>query len=229
MAFTVASITGLKKYVLSLLNASSAYASTTDDDKFQDGQIGEALFQGDERIYTAIGETKGHYARAELLAFSADLTTYLTAVPSHIGELGEVQIKYVSTDSVYQLGKPMKREEIEIIRSDTDSIYSAANAASGTLAGGYYDPEALKDGVCAFTGYAMQIRVMAYTRTAALQCPEAYSSGIAAHALSYLFSVDGLDSQLALYYAREADNREALVRGNAKVLTDLPQMRKLAA
>lgn len=228
MPFTVASLTGLTKQTLGLLNASSAYAAITDDDKFTDGLVGESLFQSDERIYTAGAETKGHWMRPEIMDWSAAITTYLAEVPAHIGELGDVEIKYVAADTAYQLGKPMKREEIEIYRRDTDGFLSAAHNATGTIVAGYFDPEALKDGVCAFTGAEMKIRVATYTRTAALQSPQSYSSGIVAFALSYLFSVDGLDPELAKYYSTLAMQCESLVRGNAKVLTELPELRKAA-
>ncbi len=229
MAFTVADLTTLKKIVLAVLNASSAFASTSDDDKFTDGEIAEYIFEGDERYYTAGAETKGGWMRPDVMDWGADITTYLAEVTAHLGELGDVKIKYASTDSGYQLGKRAKREEIEIIRNDTDSIFSAAHSASGTLSAGLYDPEALKDGVCAFTGYAMSIRVVAsYLRTAALQSPSNWTSAIAAHALSLGFSKDGLDPQLAGYYATQADKYELRVRANAKDLTELAELRKAA-
>lgn len=229
MAFTVADLTTLKKAELALLNSSSAYAATSDDDKFTDGEIAEYIFEGDERTYVAIAETEGHWARPDIMTWSADVTTYLDEVPAHLGELGDVQIKYVAADSVYQLALPMTRKEIEIYRRDTDSYLNATHAASGTLVAGYFDPEALKDGVCAWTGYALQVRrVASYARVATLQSPSEYTGLILAHALSLGFTKDGLDPQLALYYSREADKREGLVRGNAKVLTELPEMRKAA-
>lgn len=229
MSFTVADLVTLKKIGLSVLNASSAYAATSDDDKFSDGEIAELIFQGDERVYVAIAETKGHYARPDIMTWSSDVTTYLDEVPAHLGELGDVQIKYVSSDLVYQLAKPMNRQEIEIYRRDTDSYLNATHAATGTLTAGYYDPEALKDGVCAFTGYALQVRrVASYLRTAALQSPSEYAALILAHFGSVAFTKDGLDPELAKYYSLQANNREALVRGNAKVLTELPEMKRAA-
>lgn len=229
MSFTIADLATLKKIGLAVLNASSAYAATSDDDKFTDGEIAELLFEGDERVYVAIAETVGHWARPDIMTWSSDVTTYLDEVPAHLGELGDVQIKYVSGDSVYQLALPMSRKEIEIYRRDTDSYLNATHAASGTLVAGYYDPEALKDGVCAFTGYALQVRrVVSYLRTAALQSPSEYTSLILAHFASMAFTKDGLDPQLALYYANLANARESQVRGNAKVLTELPELRRAA-
>lgn len=228
MAFTVADITGTKKQTLGLLNASSSYNSVTDDDKFTDGLIAEAIFEGDERFYTAGAETKGHWMRPEIMDWCTAVTTYLDEVPAHIGELGDVRIKYVSTDSVYQLAKPMTRQEIEIYRRDTDSYLNATHAATGTITAGYYDPEALKDGICAFTGYALQVRIATYVRTSVLQCPQVYTSAIVAHALSYLFSVDGLDPELAKYYSGIADKYEGMIRGDAKVLTELPELKRAA-
>jgi len=229
MAFTVADLTTLKKIVLAILNASSAYASTSDDDKFTDGEIAEYIFEGDERYYTAGAETKGGWIRPDIMDWGADITTYLAEVTAHLGELGDVRIKYVSTDSAYQLGKPVKREEIEIIRNNTDSTFSAGHNISGTLSAGLYDPEALKDGVCAFTGYALSVRVVSsYLRTAALQSPSNWTSAVAAHALSLGFSKDGFDPQLAIYHATQADKYEAMVRRNAKELTELPELRKAA-
>lgn len=209
-------------------NASVSFGGRFDDDKFAIQLIEESLIQGDERFYTAIAETVGHWARPEIMAWSSDITTYLDEVPAHLGELGDMQIKYVSSDSAYQLAKPMSRQEIEIYRRDTDSFLNAAHAASGTLVAGYYDPEALKDGVCAFTGYALQVRIATYTRTSALQSPEAYSAGILAHGASEMFTFDGLDPQLALYYANLANAKENQVRSNAKVLTELPELRRAA-
>lgn len=229
MAFTVADLTTLKKIGLAVLNASSAYASVSDDDKFTDGEIAELLFQADERCYVAIAETKGHYARPDIMTWSADVTIYLDEVPPHLGELGDVQIKYVSTDSVYQLGKPMARQEIEIYRRDTDVYLNATHAATGTLAAGYFDPEALKDGVCAFTGYALQVRrVASYLRTSALQSPSEYAALILDHFASVAFSKDGLDPELAKYYSGLASDREGLIRGSAKILTELPEMKRVA-
>lgn len=228
MAFTVASLTNLKKQCLAVLNASSSYNSVTDDDKFVDGEIAEALLEGDERFWLAIAETVGHWARPDIMTESGDITTNGAEMTSHTGELGEVTIKYVSGDSDYKLGKPLKREEIEIILRDTSSIFSAAHSASGTLTAGYYDPEALKDGVIYFTGYAFRARLAAYTRTAACQSPENYATGILAHAWGVLFSVDGLEPYLAQYYSREADKYEGMARGNAKILTELPEMRRIA-
>lgn len=135
MGFTIIDLATMKKIGLAVLNASSAYSSSSDDDKFTDGEIAEMIFQGDERCYVAIAETKGHYARPDIMTWSSDVTTYLDEVPAHLGELGDVQIKYVSTDSVYQLAKPMMRQEIEIYRRDTDSILNATHAATGTLVG----------------------------------------------------------------------------------------------
>lgn len=229
MGFTVADLATLKKMGLAVLNASSSYSASSDDDKFTDGEIAEMLFQGDERCYVAITETKGHYARPDIMTWSADVTTYLDEVPAHLGELGDVQIKYVSTDSVYQLAKPMSRQEIEIYRRDTDSYLNATHAATGTLTAGYYDPDALRDGICAFTGYAIQVRrVASYVRTAALQSPSEYASFILAHFASVAFTKDGLDPELAKYYSGEADKREARVRGNAKSLTELPELKRAA-
>jgi hypothetical protein len=177
MAFTVADLTTVTKIALATVNASSAYAATSDDDKFTTSEIQEWVFEGDERVYVAIAETVGHYARPDIMTWSADVTTYLDETPAHLGELGDVQIKYVSTDSAYQLALPMNRKEIEIYRRDTDSYLNATHAATGTLVAGFYDPEALKDGVCAFTGYALQVRrVASYLRTAALQSPSEYAA-----------------------------------------------------
>lgn len=224
MGFTVADLTTLKKIVLDTLNASTAYSSTTDDDKFTDGAVAEYVFEGDERFFTAIAETREHWARPDIMDWSSDVTTYLAEVPAHLGDLGEVRIKYVSTDSVYQLAKPARREEIEIIRRNTDSTFTANHNAAGTLSAGYFDPDALRDGVCAFTGYAFQVRVIAsYARTTALQSPSNYLSGILAHALSLGFSKDGLDPNLASYYSKEAMSRELQVRGNARSLPEMAQ------
>ncbi len=219
MPFTIANKTGIYEFVLAELNASTAYAATTDDDKFTDGQIAEAVYQADERYFVAIAETKGHWARPDIMNWSADVTAYLDEVAAHTGELGDVRIKYVSTDTGYQLANPLPREEIEIIRRNTDSTFNAAHNASGTITAGYFDPEALNDGVCAFTGYAMQVRIAFYVRTASLQSPEAYSSAISAHALANLFATDGLDPQLASYNLGLANVFESLVRRGAKTLT----------
>lgn len=227
MAFTIASITNLTKQCLAILNASTAYAATSDDDKFVTAEITEALLEGDERFWIAIAETVGHWARPDIMTESADVTVNGSEL-SHTGEYGLVTIKYVSSDSDYKLGKPMKREEIEIILRDTDNTYNTTHSASGTLSAGYFDPEALKDGIVYFTGYAFRARIAAYTRTAACQSPEAYAAGVLAHAWSVLFSKDGLDPELAKYYSLAASQREGLVRGNAKMLTEIPEMRKAA-
>lgn len=228
MAFTVADLSGVKKQVNGLGNFAAGYSETPDDDKITSGLLAESIFEGDERFYTAGAESKGHWMRPEIMDWCTAITTYLDEVPAHIGELGEVRIKYVSTDSVYQLAKPMKREEIEIYRNNTDSYLNASHSASGTLVAGYFDPEALRDGVCAFTGYALQIRLATYARTSALQCPQVYTSAIVAHALSQLFSVDGLDPELAKYYSVIADKYEAQIRANAKVLTEFPELKRAA-
>lgn len=217
----VASKLGITKQVLGLLNASSAYAALTDDDKFTDGLVDESVSQGDERSITAIAETLGHWARPDIMDWSADITANLSEVPTHIGGLGDVRIKYVASDSGYQLGRPLPRQEIEVYRRNSDSTLNADHASAGTVVAGYFDPEALHDGVCDFTGAALSVRVATYTRGATLQSPEAYSSFIAAHALSVLFTVDGLDDAMAAFYGRLAAEREASVRGNARMTAPL--------
>lgn len=228
MAIDLADITVLTKQCLAILNASSSYAATSDDDKFTDDEVEEALLEGDERFWLVIAETVGHWARPDIMTESADITTNGAEVESHTGELGLVTIKYVDGDSDYKLGKPMKREEIEIILRDTDSTYNAVHNVTGTLSAGYFDPEALKDGIAYFTGIAFRVRIAAYARSAACQSPQSYAAGTLAHAWGVLFSKDGLDPELARYYSGEADKREGQARGNAKVLTDLPEMRKAA-
>jgi hypothetical protein len=211
----------------SVTNAALSFGGTFNDDKFAVQLLDESLHHGDERVYTAIADTKGHWARVDIMADSADLNLF-SEVPSHIGELGDVSIKYVSSDSDYKSGKPSTRQELEIARRNADSTFNAAHNASGTISAGYYDPEALKDGVCDFTGNVLKIRLAVYTRTSVLQSPEAYSQAILAHAAAEMFTWDGLDPQVALYYSQQADKFEGLIRGAAKVLTELPQLRRAA-
>jgi hypothetical protein len=199
-------------------NASVSFGGRFNDDKFAIQLIEESLFEGDERFYVAGAETKDHWIRPDIMDWSSDITTQGAETPAHTGELGEVRIKYVSTDSSYKIGKPMSAQELEIYRRNTDSYLNASHNATGTAVAGYYNREALLDGVCDFTGYALSVRVANYTRTSALQSPEAWISGIIAHAASVMFAFDGLDPQLALYFSREADKKEMAVRGNVRAL-----------
>lgn len=226
MAFTVANVTTVTKQVLSTLNASSAWAATSDDDKFVTAEVTEAVLEADEQVYLAICETSGHWARVEIMAASTDLTVQGQEIPSHIGDIGEVTITHVSGDSSNKLANPMDRKEIEIYQRDTDSILNAAHAASGTLVAGYYDPKALMDGIAYFTGYAMQVRIATYTRTALCQSPEVYASAIVAGALSTLFTKDGLETELAKYYSMEFDKRLAAIRRDAMSLPEIVQTQK---
>lgn len=197
-------------------NASVSFGGRFDDDKFAIQLIEESLSEGDERYYVAIAETKGHWARPDIMVESSDITTNGSEIAAHVGEVGEVTIKYVSGDSDYKLGKPVAREEIEMWLRNTDTTWPVAHSATGTVTAGYYDPVALADGIAYFTGNAFRIRLASYTRTAALQSPEAYTGGIVAHAASNMFTFDGLDTDAAMFHAKEADAWEAAVRRGSK-------------
>ena len=213
--FVAANLTYITPQVLAMLNANTNYAATSSDDKFTDNEIQESIFQADEQVFTAIAETPGHYYRVDLMSASADITAQGGEIPSHIGPIGEVTIRYVSTDTDYKPANPMNRKEIEIYQRDTDSYLNAAHNSTGTLVAGYYDPQALADGVAFFTGYAMRARIAVYNRGAVLQSPEVYASAICAGALAWLFTKDGFDPQIGNYYAGEFDKRLNAIRQNA--------------
>lgn len=217
-----------QKICLALLNAGPddfSFSVNVGDERF--GAIGapsssviEAILGSDEQVYLAIAETEGHWARPNLMDWSAAIA-HLDEIPSHIGSTGDVQI-LPSVGSTYVAGKRASVEKIEMWRANSDNAFgSLAHNAVGNSLGGRYT---IRDNVMHLTGYIAAVKIVPpYTRTAACQSPAIYQVAVWVGALAMLFPREGSWLAKASFMAQQQARMLGQIRGNAMVAPVLEQ------
>ncbi|SRR6266567_8629004 len=218
-----------QKIILALLDAGPddfSFSVNVGDEQYgaigaASDQVKEAIFGADEQVYLAIAETLGHWARPDLMDWSA-LLDHLVELPMHIGATGDVQIlPWVA--SSYVAGKPATVEEIEQWRSnDNNAFGSLAHNASGNSLGGYY---CIRDDVFHLTGYRGAIQIVSpYTRSASLcQSPSLYQNAVWAGAAATMFAKQLNGLAKATFLAGEFRRMLAEIRGNLQAAPALEQ------
>lgn len=229
MPIAVADFSQCQKISLALLNAGPddfSFSVNVGDERFgtiggASDQVKEALHAADEQVYLAIAETDGHWARPDLMDWSA-LINHLEEIPSRIGAIGDVQI-LPWVGGTYVAGKPASTREIEMWRAnDGNAFGSLAHNASGNLLGGRY---AIQDSVMHLTGYRAAVKIIGpYTVSASvLQSPAIYQAVVWVGALALLFPKEGSWLAKASFMAGQQQRMLAQIRGNQQIAPALEQ------
>lgn len=223
----VADLTITKRQVIQLLNADTSGVDVTSatDDRFNAPLfIPESIFEADEDVFTACAESIGHWARADMLTLSSDLSNG-DVIPTHIGDLGRVVIKRSSGETIYYPATTVaSAEEITRYReNDSNSYGLLAHDASGSAIAGLF--HITEEDLIFFTGYRAKVWLITYTRTAALQSPAIYTAAIVCGAVARLLK-EGGNVDRAGYFGQMFAGYLQMIRGNEKAI---PQLAAAAA
>lgn len=219
-----------QKIVLALLDAGPddfSFSVNVGDERFgalgsPSDQVKEALQSWDERVYVAIAETIGHWARPALMDWSS-LLAHLDEIPDHIGDVGDVQI-LPAVGETYVAGQPASVAEIREWRRSKDGAFgSLAHNAVKNAIGGYFE---IRDNVIHFTGHQAAVKIISpYVRNSnACQSPRVYQIVVWVGALSLLFAK--LQLAKASFLAVQAERMIAEIRGNLTVAPVLEQYKE---
>ena len=202
------STSAAETHVRSLLNASSAYALTSDDPRHPDAEITKAVLNADAEVCRAICETYGHEDRRQFITQTAVANG--AEIPVHVGPI----------DSVLVDAKPATTAPLEKIRRWND--YAALFGGSAMLEPTYaFDGNRIH-----ITGTTATLGLAQFTQTSACQAPEIYFAIVIALALAELFAKEGDDLAAAQFYQAKADAGLASIRGRATFAPEVELYRK---
>jgi hypothetical protein len=176
MAIVRCDLTTLQGRVIAALNAApaAAWATTiaaTDDPRHNTTEIQKAILAADTTVCKARASTLGDGYRSLFLTDSGDLT-HGSVLPDHLGDIEQVRIKYVTSDSDYKAGKfdeSLEVADIENWRANVGSIYGANHNAADSVLSGYY---IVQGDQIFFTGHVARCQVANVVRSGACQAPD---------------------------------------------------------
>ena len=213
----VVSISRVRKRVIELLLAAGRGARYTDAVGDQKRyavlqELTDAIVEADMHVCMAILETPGHPYRAGFMTPSGNLANG-DFIPAHVGGHGKVEIDPTGGGTFRGgiLAESLD-ELLEVLHHPT--LFPNCTR--------YYFVE---DGCIHHTGSAAKVWYPAFTKNdAACQAHELYTAAVIAGAIA-LLRKDGGDPGFFNDYAQAALAAEALIRGGAKALPDVEQLR----
>lgn len=201
MSITRCDLTTLQGRVISSLNASPAATwattlSATDDNRRNLTEIQNAIKAADAQVCRAHASTIGDGYRSLFLDDSDDLP-HGGMLPDHLGEIEQVRIKYVSSDTDYKAGRfdeSLELADIENWRANPGAIYGIAHTVANSPLSGFY---IVQGNQIFFTGYRARCRVANVARTAACQAPEVDEDIVFGLAVGNLYKEGDMGTVLA--------------------------------
>lgn len=136
-----------------ILGAATTTNQVSGDPAYSEYEIAECILAAEYELAKAICSANSHGRKMLYLATPVTTTTSPYTVPSHLGEIVDVQIKYTNTDS--------------FVPAEPSSAVSVARLAQGinplglTLYKGLYS---ITNNILWFTGYQAQVRFCEFNK-----------------------------------------------------------------
>ena len=210
-----------------VVGATVSYGGQLRDDRRNLFELKEAAFEADEDHYLAIGETKGHWARQDIITISPAIA-HAGVLPAHLGDFGDFMIQTGPSEEFLpaDVAEPAK---IQRLRRNTgtppfDTYGSLAHDVDGSQIGGYYwhPPDAT---YVEYSGSSLKVFfVPPYVRTAALKSPQIFTSSLVSRIVAGLLAKEGAKTPAqAQMHGAYAASVLGGIRGGATQLPPAPQ------
>ena len=183
-----------RTHALSLLNASSAYATTSDDDAHPLAEITEAILEADAEVCRTIIETPGNGLRRGFITFTSLVPAageLGVTMPTNLGPISGIEI--TKTGGGVTPGRPAPLTLLQMWKANSSSTFGA------TLDNreGYYD---IVGDRLYFLGASAKVFHCAFTKGGACQSPDCYYPTVVALALAQLLAKEGDDLTAAAHF-----------------------------
>lgn len=173
MAIVRCDLATIRGRLIAALNAATAgtWATTATDPRRNDTELDKLILAADAQVCKARASTLGDGYRSLFLSDSSDLS-HGDTLPDHLGDIEQVRIKLVSTDTDYKAGRfdeGVELADIENWRANPGSIYGTAHDAANSSLSGFY---VVQGDQVFFTGYRARCKIANVVRSAACQAPD---------------------------------------------------------